>query len=99
MFALAADLFDNLIEVVNILGSLFYGTILGVFLCAVLFKVVRARPVFIAALIAESIVLIIFFGEKFGLDFLDIGFLWFNVIGAALVVLIALLLSIGTKKA
>jgi Na+/proline symporter len=99
MFALAADLFDNLIEVVNILGSLFYGTILGVFLCAVLFKVVRARPVFIAALIAESIVLIIFFGEKFGLSFLDIGFLWFNVIGAALVVLIALLLSIGTKKA
>lgn len=98
LFALAADLFDNLIEVVNILGSLFYGTILGIFLCAVLFKIVRAKEVFIAALIAESFVLVIFFGEKFGLGILDIGFLWYNVIGAVLVVLISLMLSILMKR-
>jgi len=83
-FALYADLFENLIEAVNILGSLFYGTILGIFLTAFFLKFVRGSKVFFAALIAESIVLVIyaFFSE-------DISYLYYNVIGCGLVMIIS----------
>ena len=53
-FAVFASLLDNLIQAVNIIGSLFYGTILGVFLVAFFTKRVRATPVFVAALISAS---------------------------------------------
>lgn len=85
-FAMVASLFDNLIEAVNILGSLFYGTILGVFLVAFFIKRVQGNAVFIAALIAEATVISLFY-------FSDLGFLWFNVIGCFMVVLISLLLQ------
>ena len=75
-----------LIEAVNILGSLFYGTILGVFLVAFFIKRVQGNAVFIAALIAEATVISLFY-------FSDLGFLWFNVIGCFMVVLISLLLQ------
>lgn len=81
-FALLARLFDNLIELVNILGSLFYGTILGIFLCAFYFKAPAGKHVFIAALVAETLVLSLFFTT-------DIGFLWFNAIGCFAVILVA----------
>ncbi|MGB0167398.1 MAG: sodium:solute symporter [Luteibaculum sp.] len=82
IFAMAASLFDNLIEAVNILGSLFYGTILGVFLVAFVSKYVRGTAVFIAALLAELSVICLFL-------YSDLGFLWFNVIGCALVFALA----------
>ncbi len=92
IFALGASLFDNLIEAVNILGSLFYGTILGIFLVAFLLKWVKGTAVFIAALIAEALVITLFVTS-------EIGFLWFNVIGCAAVMLIAVLLqAIGGGK-
>lgn len=80
--ALAAKLFDNLIELVNLLGSLFYGTILGVFLCAVFFRFLRGTSVFIAALISEILVLSLYalFSE-------EIGYLMFNAIGCGAVIL------------
>lgn len=91
-FALFADLFENLIEAVNILGSLFYGTILGIFLTAFFLRFVRGHAVFAAALIAQTGVLLIFF-------FFDdhISYLYYNVIGCFLVMVIAALFSIGKK--
>jgi Na+/proline symporter len=77
----------SLIEAVNILGSLFYGVILGIFLVAFYCKTVGAKAVFIAAIIGELIVITFFFLDKFNI--IGLGFLWLNVIGALLVVLIA----------
>lgn len=92
-FALTADLFENLIEAVNILGSIFYGTILGIFLVAFFFKFVKGWSVFIAALIAQTLVILtfVFFSEH-------ISYLYFNVIGCGLVILFAVILSIFQKK-
>ena len=82
VFALSAKLFDNLIEAVNILGSLFYGSILGIFLVAFWLKQVKGSAVFYAALIAEAVVIGLFIVS-------DLGFLWFNFIGCTLVILLA----------
>jgi Na+/proline symporter len=79
LFASFASLFENLIEAVNILGSLFYGTTLGLFLVGFFVRFVQAGPVLIAALIAQALVLGLFFVSK-------LGFLWYNVIGSAAVV-------------
>lgn len=91
LFATFASLVDNLIEAVNILGSLFYGTILGIFLVAFYFRYIKANAVFIAAVIAETAVIFCYF-------LTDIGFLWFNVIGCTLVVLIAYILEFGMRN-
>ena len=85
-FALFANKLGSLIEAVNILGSIFYGTILGIFLVAFYFKKVKGTPTFIAALIAEITVMCCFF-------FTDIPFLWFNVIGCLLVIALALAIN------
>ena len=81
-FALVGNLFENLIQLVNIIGSLFYGTILGIFLIAIFLKSIRANAVFYAALLTEIIVLIIYSQEW-------VSFLWLNVIGAVTCVIIA----------
>ncbi|GAB5553829.1 MAG: hypothetical protein Sapg2KO_34200 [Saprospiraceae bacterium] len=91
IFASTANLFDNLIEAVNIIGSLFYGAILGIFVVAFMFKKVTGTPVFVAALIGEAIVVVIFTLNSFG--YISIAYLWLNLIGCVLVVLIALLLQ------
>ena len=83
-FALFANSLGSLIEAVNILGSLFYGTILGIFLVAFYIKKVGGHSVFISAVIAEIIVLALF-------AFTDIPFLWFNFIGCLIVVILALI--------
>ncbi|HAB52686.1 MAG: sodium:solute symporter [Ignavibacteria bacterium RIFOXYB2_FULL_35_12] len=85
-FALFANKLGSLIEAVNILGSIFYGTILGIFLVAFYFKKVKGTPTFIAAIVAEITVLCCFF-------FTGIPFLWFNVIGCVLVVVTAILIN------
>jgi len=77
-FATFASLLDNLIQAVNILGSLFYGTVLGLFLTAFFLRRVTATPALIAAILAEALVVTLFFTTS-------IGFLWFNVIGCAAV--------------
>jgi len=75
-----------LIEAVNILGSIFYGTILGVFVVAFYAKKIKATPVFVAALITEGLVIFVYV--------LDIvSFLWLNVIGCLGVVIISHLLQ------
>jgi Na+/proline symporter len=84
--ALYASKLGNLIEAVNILGSLFYGTILGIFLTAFYLKNVKANAVFIAALIAEAFVVYAWM--------IDLtAFLWLNVIGCLAVMVVALMLN------
>jgi SSS family transporter len=90
-FASFAALLDNLIEAVNILGSLFYGTILGLFVVAFFLKFVTATPVLVGALAALAAVLTLFFTS-------DIGFLWFNVIGCGIVVVVSVALE-GARRA
>ena len=88
LFALFATLLENLIEAVNILGSVFYGTILGVFIVAFALKRVKGNSVFYAAISAQIIVFILFAG------FQDvISYLWFNLIGCVTVVVNSLIIS------
>jgi SSS family solute:Na+ symporter len=85
---------NSLIEAVNILGSLFYGVILGVFLVAFFCKNIRnGNAVFWAAILAECLVLTVFILTKTNPPVLKMGFLWLNPIGALGVVLFALLLN------
>lgn len=86
LFATYASLLDNLIQAVNIIGSIFYGTILGIFLVAFYIKRIKGNAVFVAAILAEAVVLYCYY-------FTDIAFLWFNVIGCACVVVFGLLLQ------
>ena len=85
-FASFASLLDNLIQAVNILGSLFYGTVLGLFLVAFFIKFVRGHAVFVAALLSQASVFALF-------AFTGIGYLWFNLIGCALVVVLSVMLQ------
>lgn len=100
-FAIAARLFDNLIEMVNVLGSLFYGTILGIFVVAFFIKRVKGHAVFWSALIAEAVVLAIHFGRVFEIPFFmqyEVEYLWYNVIGCGLVVVVSLMFSFFQRK-
>lgn len=93
-FAEYAAGLGTLVEAVNILGSLFYGTILGIFLTAFLLKRVGGTAVFLAALAAEAAVVACF-------KFTAISFLWYNLIGAAAVMIVALALhaaGVGRKR-
>lgn len=92
----AGKLGQSLIEAVNILGSLFYGVILGIFLIAFYIKRVNGTATFIAALIVESFVVLLFFNEQISfLRFLpDISFLWLNAIGAMGLVIIGWLIQV-----
>ena len=89
-FAMFASLFDNLIEAVNRVGSIFYGTILGIFLVAFFLKFVRGFAVFIAAILAEICVVSIFVLDLTGQ--ISIAYLWLNLIGCGLVIIFSLTL-------
>lgn len=91
LFAAFASLIDNLIEAVNIIGSLFYGSILGVFLVAFYFRRVGGHAVFVAAILAELIVVAMYALTWFG--YVHIGYLWYNVIGCVLVIIISHILQ------
>jgi Na+/proline symporter len=91
LFATFASLLDNLIQAVNILGSLFYGTILGIFLVAFSRRVVRGTAVFLAAIAAEAIVVSVFLGT-------NVSFLWYNVIGCGAVVLFSGVLQVALPR-
>jgi SSS family solute:Na+ symporter len=91
LIALTAGLFENLIQLVNILGSLFYGTILGVFLLAFFFKGVKATPAFVAAIIGQIFVLLLHLLTVLG--HLELSFLLYNIIGSAVVVLSGVLIQ------
>jgi SSS family transporter len=91
LVACFASLFDNLIQLVNIIGSIFYGNVLGIFLLAFFIKYVKGNAVFVAAIITQAIVIV-----GWWLDWMP--YLWLNLFGCALVMGIAVLLQIFTKK-
>ncbi|MCH8942607.1 MAG: sodium:solute symporter [Bacteroidetes bacterium] len=86
LFAQFANKMGSLIEAVNILGSLFYGTILGIFLVAFYFKKASGTATFYGAIISEIIVVLCFI-------FTGISFLWYNVIGCLLVIILAVIID------
>lgn len=96
IIALTAGLFENLIQLVNILGSLFYGTILGVFLLAFFFKKVGAKVALIAGIIGQITVITIHFLKLYGL--FDLSYLMYNLIGSSVVVLFGIITSIATRR-
>lgn len=85
-FAQFANQLGSLIEAVNIMGSLFYGTILGIFLVAFYFKKIGGTATFTAVIVVEITVLACYF-------FTGIPYLWFNVIGCAVLVTLAHILN------
>jgi SSS family transporter len=85
-FALFAGFAENLIEAINILGSIFYGVLLGLFLVAFFLRRVGGSAVFFAALAAEGLVIAMYFS-------LNIGYLWYNIIGCAACVAFSLALQ------
>jgi SSS family solute:Na+ symporter len=87
VFAMLASFAENLIQFVNIVGSLFYGTILGIFLVAFYIKRIQGTAVFWAAIIAEAVVLYCYFRT-------DLAFLLYNIIGCVIVIVVAYLLQI-----
>jgi SSS family solute:Na+ symporter len=103
LFATTASLFENLIQAVNLLGSLFYGTILGIFVVAFYFKNVKSNAVFYCAIAAEIMVVSIHFLNHYqrAPNWLQMGYLWYNVVGCLLVILFATLTQkiINLKKA
>jgi len=83
-FALFANLSENLIQAANIVGSIFYGVILGIFLAAFFFKRIKGTAIFSGAIVAQLIVFVSYFrlGEA-------VGYLWYNVIGCGLCLALA----------
>ncbi|MEP1033733.1 sodium:solute symporter [Ekhidna sp.] len=98
LFAILAKNSENLIEAVNIVGSIFYGTVLGIFLVAFFFKWVKGNPVFIAAIIAQTSVIIVHFMTEAGV--FSLSYLWYNLIGCGGTIVLSIILQglIGNKK-
>jgi Na+/proline symporter len=92
VFAMLAGFAENLIQFVNIVGSLFYGTILGIFLTAFYVKRVQGTAVFWAALVAEAAVMYCYW-------FTDLAFLLYNIIGCIIVIVLALIFQSFIKTA
>ncbi|MFK8039285.1 MAG: sodium:solute symporter [Crocinitomicaceae bacterium] len=89
--ALTAGLFENLIQLVNILGSLFYGTILGVFLLAFFFKKVKGQAALLAAIIGQVFVLVLHLLTV--LEYIELSYLLYNIIGSFIVILSGLIIQ------
>ena len=90
LFASFGSLVENLIQLVNIIGSVFYGTILGVFLVAFFIQHVQAKAVFWAAVVSELLILFIYTQDW-------IGFLWLNVLGALFTILLSIVFQVLQK--
>jgi Na+/proline symporter len=86
-FALYASLAENLIQAINIIGSVFYGVFLALFLVAFFLKRIGGTAIFWAALAAQTLVLVLYY-------FLNISYLWYNLIGCAACVLLSLLIQL-----
>jgi Na+/proline symporter len=96
LFACVGTLFENLIQLVNIVGSIFYGTVLGVFLVGFYIKYVKANAIFYSAVISQITIFFIYYytihiyptGQE------KLGYLWLNFIGASLTVLVSIIFQI-----
>ena len=95
--ACVANLAENLIQLVNIIGSIFYGNVLGIFLLAFFVKFIRGNAVFTAALITQVIVIGLFLLNEYG--FINLPFLWLNFVGCVIVMAIAILIQSFSNNA
>lgn len=86
-FALFANFAENLIEATNILGSIFYGVVLGIFVAAMFLKFIQGTAVFVAAIVAQAAVFVMY-------ATLPISYLWYNVIGCLLCILLAMVIQL-----
>jgi solute:Na+ symporter, SSS family len=101
LFAMFASLFENLIEAINIIGSLFYGSVLGLFMIAFFMKKIGAKATFWAGVVGEVGVICIFLIDRYDWTFtvfnhvfaIKIAYLWLNLIGCVLVMLFAVFLQ------
>ena len=89
--ACVANLAENLIQLVNIIGSIFYGNVLGIFLLAFFIKFVKGNAVFTAALITQAIVIALYFLNEH--DIINLPFLWLNFVGCIIVMTIAIIIQ------
>ena len=88
--ACVAYLADNLIQLVNIIGSIFYGNVLGIFLIAFFLKALKSNAVFIGAIITQIIIIIAWYYDW-------MPFLWLNVFGCVMVILISFIIHLTLK--
>ncbi len=95
-FALNASLFDSLVEAVNIIGSLFYGVILGVFAIAFLLPMVKGRAVMVAICLVQPMIIVLYYLDHFGQ--IDLPFLWLNPIGCLSLMFVALVIEVASPK-
>ena len=91
LFASFGSLVENLIQLVNIIGSIFYGTILGVFVVAIFLKSIKGQAIFYAALVSEAMIIYLFYMDLF-------SYLWLNVIGTVLTIFLGYLLQFILPK-
>jgi Na+/proline symporter len=91
LFACVGTLFENLIQLVNIIGSIFYGTVLGIFLVAFYIKFIKGHAIFWGALISQVIVIYVWYIDV-------VSFLWLNVIGASLTIFLSSILQLFIKQ-
>ncbi|TXG35751.1 sodium:solute symporter [Seonamhaeicola maritimus] len=89
--ACVANLAENLIQLVNIIGSIFYGNVLGIFLLAFFFKFVKGNAVFVSALITQVIVIGLYLLDLY--EIINLPFLWLNFVGCIIVMFLATLMS------
>ena len=97
IIACVAYLADNLIQLVNIIGSIFYGNVLGIFLLGFFFKKIKGNAVFISAIITQFIVFALYLLNEF--DFINLPYLWLNFVGCSIVIFIAhIFQAVNTNK-
>ena len=89
--ACVAFLADNLIQLVNIIGSIFYGNVLGIFLIAFFIKYIKSNAVFYGAIITQLIVLYVWYNDY-------MPYLWLNVLGVFTVIIISYLIELFYKN-
>jgi len=94
--ACVANLAENLIQLVNIIGSIFYGNVLGIFLLAFFFKFVKGNAIFVAAVITQVAVIALYLLDEY--EYINLPFLWLNFVGCAIVIAIACLLQFITPN-
>jgi len=94
--ACVANLAENLIQLVNIIGSIFYGNVLGIFLLGFFFKFVQGNAVFTAALITQVLVIALFLLNEF--EIINLPFLWLNFVGCVIVIGIACLIQSTSRN-
>ena len=95
LFASIGTLFENLIQLVNIVGSIFYGTVLGIFLVGFYVKYVQAKAIFFSAILSQITIFFIYYFAIFIFESGEekLGYLWLNFIGAMLTIILSLLMQ------